>query len=253
MTARICGLLICLAGLVGQNARGGDLSAAQLLDSMEAVLTPETSQARVVQTIETGSGGTRDFTYVSYTGDSGKSSLIRYVSPSRVKDDAFLMLNNAADIWAYFARTRRIRKLASHARRKKLMGSDFTYEDMGGGSRYRNEYRPARLPDDRHRDTPCYVLALTPRPGQDPSYEKMVCYLRKSDYYPCRIDYYETKEELLKILYLDSITIVEGRPTARKMTMHNQQDGSKTIMVIEEITFNVALDEEFFTERNLRP
>jgi hypothetical protein len=163
------------------------------------------------------------------------------------------MLNDADDIWAYFARTRRTRKLASHARKKKLMGSDFTYEDMGGGRRYEEEYLPARLPDRNYKEQTCYILELTPRRDKDPTYERIVCYLRKSDYYPCRIDYYEEKDNLLKILYMEDIREIEGHPTAMKMIMHNQEDDSRTSMVIEDITYDVTYDERFFTERNLKP
>lgn len=224
-----------------------------LLIEMEDVMIPGASQATIVQTIETSSGGTRDFTYVAYSGDGGEKSLMRYSSPSRVKNEAFLMLNNADDIWAYFARTRRIRKLASHARKKKIMGSDVTYEDIGGGKRYRKEYDPLRLRDEKYLDQLCFVLELKAKPGEEAGYERLVCYLRQTDYYPLRIDYYEKKEELLKTLYSEDIRIIEGHSTAMKMTMHNRQDDTKTIMVTKEITYDVSFGDDFFTERNLKP
>ncbi len=246
---------ICVGCLIALTAISAaeEPTGKELLDRMDKVLTPESSQSTVVQTIETSSGGTRDFTYISFVGDSGASSLIRYQSPRRVKDEAFLMLNNADDIWAYFARTRRVRKLASHARKKKLMGSDFTYEDMGGGNRYREEYAPARLPDKQYEGETCYILELTPLPGEDPAYQRIVCYLRQSDYYPCRIDYYEDKDELLKILYMKEIEVIDRFPTAMKMVMHNQEDGSETIIAIKEITYRVTFDKNFFSERSLKP
>lgn len=246
-------ILISLWGVPAVTVFAQEPTGEQLLDRMDQVLSPKASQSTVVQTIETSSGGTRDFTYISYVGDFGASSLIRYQTPKRVKDEAFLMLNNADDIWAYFARTRRVRKLASHARKKKLMGSDFTYEDMGGGSRYKEEYVAKRLPDQDHKGETCYILELTPDPEQDPTYDRIICYLRKADYYPNRIDYYEKKDELLKILYLNDIKVIENNPTAMSMTMHNQQDGTKTIMVIKEITYDVKFEDDFFTERNLKP
>lgn len=247
------GLFILLLFFIAGDMYGQELSAAQMLDSMEAAMTAEASRATAIQTIETSSGGTREFVYESYMGDSGSSSLMRYESPARVKDEAFLMLNDADDIWAFFPRTRRTRKLASHARKKKIMGSDFTYEDMGGGKRYTREYTAQRLPDKEYKDTDCYVLELTARPDEEASYGKMICVMRKSDYYPMRIDYYEKKDELLKTLYLEDIKTIEGRPTAMKMIMHNEKDNTETVMEFKDITYDVTFDEDFFTERNLKP
>jgi outer membrane lipoprotein-sorting protein len=246
-------VLIALLFIYSPAANAQEPTATELLSLMEDAMTAESMQATIVQTIETSSGGTRDLTYVSFSGNFGERSLMRYSAPSRVKNEAFLMLNNADDIWAFFARTRRIRKLASHARKKKLMGSDFTYEDMGGGKRYMKEYAPERLPDQKLNDEKCYVLKLTPKSDEDATYEKMICYFRISDYYPLKIDYYEKKDELLKILYLQDIQIVEKRPTAMKMVMHNKKDDTRTIMTIKDITYDVAFDDNFFTERNLKP
>ena len=249
----IAGLLLLAAFASAENSTSAEPDAMQLLIGMEDIMIPEASQATTVQTIETSSGGTRDFTYIAYSGDSGQSSLMRYLSPAKAKNEAYLMLNNADDIWMYFSRTRRIRKMASHARKKKIMGSDVTYEDIGGGKRYRLEYNPQRLPDEEYQKQVCYVLELTPKPDEGASYERLVFYLRQADFYPLRIDYYEDKEELLKTLYLDNIQIVEGRPTAMSMTMHNKRDDTKTIMVTKEITFDVTYEKDFFTERNLKP
>ena len=246
-------LSIIIIAISFVNANAGDPSAEELLIFMEDIMSPKASEALMQQVIETSSGGTREFVYHSYYDDFGEKSLMRYISPSRVKDEAFLMLNNADDIWAYFARTRRIRKLASHARKKKIMGSDFTYEDMVGGKRYRKEYLPQRLPDKKYRDQNCLILKLTPRPEEKTAYQKLVCYLRPTDYFPLKIDYFEKKDELLKILYMEDIRDIEGHPTAMRMVMHNQQDGSKTIMMVKQITYKVNFDDSFFSERNLKP
>lgn len=249
----LAALPIFILAIFSASANAGDPSAAELLILMEDIMSPKASQALMQQVIETSSGGTREFVYNSYYDDFGEKSLMRYISPSRVKDEAFLMLNNADDIWAYFARTRRIRKLASHARKKKIMGSDFTYEDMAGGKRYRKEYLPQRLSDEKYQGQKCLVLELTPLPKIKAAYQKLICYLRGEDYFPLKIEYFEKKDELLKILYMEDIRDIEGHPTAMRLVMHNRQDDSKTIIVIKQITYQVSFDDSFFTERNLKP
>jgi len=245
--------MVCLAGFAPSARATDTLTAGQILHTIDDIMIPENSKMTVVQTIETSGGGTRNFTYVGYSTDSNEKSIIRYEKPIRVKDQAWLMLNNGDDIWAYFPRTRRIRKLASHARKNKLMGSDFTFEDIGSGTRYEDEYTPKRLPDKKLGDIDCKVIELTPKPDKDPSYKKLICYVRPGDLYPIRIDYYEKVDQLTKILNLDDIRDIEGRPTSMHMVMHNQEDGSQTSMTIKKVTYKVTFPSDFFTERNLKP
>ncbi len=49
------------------------------------------------------------------------------------------MLNNADNIWTYFPRTKRVRKLASHAKKQKVQGGDFTFEDFSSSNIWKME------------------------------------------------------------------------------------------------------------------
>ncbi len=91
----------------------------------------------MTQTIQTTSGNTRTFEYDSYMGMNGENSLMIYKKPSRVRGNSILMTDNSNNIWSYNQRTRRVRKLASHAKKQKFEGSDFTYEDMGSGDSWK--------------------------------------------------------------------------------------------------------------------
>ncbi|MFQ6617426.1 MAG: outer membrane lipoprotein-sorting protein [Fidelibacterota bacterium] len=228
-----------------------ELSGSQIIEKMSEVINPAQVKALMKQIIITTSGKERTFVYESFSKNRGEKNLIRYISPRRVKGQAFLMLNYSDDIWSYFPRTERVRKLASHAKRQKIMGSDFTYEDMGSGEAFKKYYNSLRLEDKSLKGVDCYIIQLTPREGEDISYSKIVAWIRKTDFFPLRIDYYE-EDKLLKKLILSDIDIIEGVPTARSMTMYNVQDNTKTIMEVVEVSYNVELPDEMFTERGLK-
>jgi len=226
-----------------------ELTANALLDSMNAVMTTENSKAIMRQIIITTSGKERVFEYEYFSGNSGENLLMRYIKPKRVKNNAFLITNNGDDITVYFSRTRRTRKLASHAKKQKVQGSDFSYEDFSGSETWKEDYEVKLL---ESQDEEIYVLEFTPKPDVITSYTKMRILIRKNDYYPIEIKYYDEDEIHLKSLFLENIRKIEGLPTAMLLRMVNNLEKTETKMEILEITYDITFDDNFFTERNLK-
>lgn len=244
-------LCVLLSLLPIQQARATLPAANVLLDSLIHLLIPENSQGIIQQEIETTSGSLRTLEYDSYTGGGGANSLLRYRSPARVKGNAMLMKNFSDDIWMYNRRTNRVRKLASHARRQKFEGSDFTYEDMSSGDSWKEDYTPSLGDPGKIRGEKCRQLILN-RTSDDVSYSRLVCWLREDDLYPVQIDYYDAQERLYKKLILENIRVIDGQPVAMKMTMQNIPERTQTVMQYLELTFDVKFPEHFFSERELK-
>lgn len=223
-----------------------------ILFKMMSVLEPENSQAKMTQTINTSSGEKREFKYDYYTSDKGKSIMMRYIEPARSRGMATLMLNNAEDIWTYFPRTKRVRKLASSAKHQNFEGSDFTYEDMGSGNAWRDDYTTDRLDDATIDGQDCFTIRLTPKSSADVSYSKLEILVRKKDFSPLEIHYFDKDGQQTKTLFFQDIRNVEGIPTAFKMVMKNKIENTSTEMGVEEITYAVTFPKGFFTEQELR-
>ncbi len=223
-------------------------TADELMNAMLSVMTPENSHAVIVQKIQTTSGNERTLEYEYYTAGKGADVLMRYTKPNQIKGNAFLMKNNGDDIWLYSPRTRRVRKLASHARKQKVQGSDFSYEDFSGGDSWKEDFTVEKLPDQEEQ----YVLAFYPRPDVVTSYSKMITFIRYNDYYPVKIDYYDKNGVLMKSLYLEDIRTIDGYPTAMKMRMLNHLTGSETVMETLRVEYDLEFPENFFTRENLR-
>ncbi len=107
-----------------------ELSGEDIIKKVNEIFNPETNYGKSQMTIVTSSGKKRTFISESWSKNKGEKNLVRYLEPKRIKGQAILMLNNADDIWSYFPRTQRVRKLATHAKKQKMQGSDFSYEDM---------------------------------------------------------------------------------------------------------------------------
>lgn len=205
-------------------------------------------------TIVTTSGSKRTFLSESWSKDKGEKNLVRYLEPRRVKGQAILMLNNADDIWSYFPRTQRVRKLATHAKKQKMQGSDFSYEDMGSGDSFINDFSPKRLEDEKMEGHDCYKLELTRKPNSDISYSRLIMWVIKKNFYPIVIDYYDEDDPtlLLKTLVQNDIHVIDNIPTAMKVVMYNKNDNTQTEIELFEVKYNVSLSDDMFTERSLK-
>lgn len=240
------GLVLLLAGLLKAQTPSG----TDLLDSLLIQLNPVNARGIVRQTITTTSGQTRTFEYEMFSGNRGEKTLMRYREPARVRGNALLMTGYSNQIWMFNRRTNRVRKLASHAKRQKFEGSDFTYEDLGSGQVWKQDYTPENKGRERLSGQECIRLELTARhPGA--AYSRITCWLRQPDLYPIRIDYFDEHQLLFKSLILEDIRVIEDLPTARHLTMQNHRDRSQTSLEYVVVTYQVSFDSDFFSVRKL--
>jgi outer membrane lipoprotein-sorting protein len=230
------------------------LTADAILDTLTETMNPEQSQGEMSLTIVTSSGDERTFVYETYSKGQGEKSLMKYLKPSRVKGQTILMLNDADDIWTYFPRTKEIRKLATHAKKQKLEGSDFSYEDMGGGDAFIEEYDAVRLDDEKKEGRDCFTLELTRKEDSDASYSRVILWVDKENFVPLVIDYYHERDKELreKELVCSDVQLIDGIYTPMVCTMYNRLDDTYSRMEILEVTFRVDLPDDLFTEMGMQ-
>ena len=231
-----------------------ELTGKDIIQKVNDLFNVESSYSKSKMTIVTTSGSKRTFLSESWSKDKGEKNLVRYLEPRRVKGQAILMLNNADDIWSYFPRTQRVRKLATHAKKQKMQGSDFSYEDMGGGDAFIDDFVSKRLKDEKMEGKNCYKLELIRKSKSDISYSRLIMWVIKENFIPIVIDYYDEDDstQLEKRLVESEIRIIDNIPTAMKVVMYNKNDNTQTEMELIEVKYNVKLSDDMFTERSLK-
>jgi outer membrane lipoprotein-sorting protein len=244
-------LAVVLALALSLVGHAGEPTGSEIIRQVSDQMNQETCYAVMKLTIVTTSGKEREFVYESFSADRGEKGVIKYVSPVRVKGQAILLLNNDDDIWSYDPRTDRVRKLATHAKRQKMQGSDFTYEDMGSGDLFVTDFDAERLEDERIDGYDCFKLELTKNDRGNSSYARIVMWVTKESLVPVTVDYYDEDdpEVSIKRLIQSNIEDVDGIPTPMNMTMHNNLDDSETKLEITECSYNAEVDEARFTQR----
>ena len=236
------------------SAYSQELTGDDIVKKVNDLINVETAYMKAKMAITTTSGAKRTFTYESWAKDRGAKTLMRYIAPPRVKGQAILMLNNANDIWMYFPRTGRVRKLATHAKKQKMMDSDFSYEDMGSGDTFIDDFTAKRLKDDKYEGEKCYKVELTKKPDSDISYSRLIMWVRKKDFVPVLIEYYDENnpEILIKRLYQKDIRIIDGIPTAFKIIMKSEIENSSTEIELIDVKYDIQISDDMFTERSLK-
>ena len=231
-----------------------ELTANDIIQKVNDQFNTETSYGKSKMTIVTTSGQKRTFVQESWSKDRGEKNLVRYLEPRRVKDQAVLMLNHADDIWMFFPRTQRVRKLATHAKKQKMQGSDFSYEDMGSGDAFVDDFTSKRLEDEQKEEQDCYKLELTRKQESGSSYSRLIMWIIKENFLPVVIDYYDDKDPtyLLKTMVASDFRVIDGIPTSMKVVMFNQNDNTQTEMELLEVKYNITLSDAMFTERSLK-
>ena len=226
---------------------GSDLTASLILDSMLVVMHPPSSQGKIEQEIISPGNVERVFTFDYYSENNGENVLICYTDPPEVKCNSFLIKNNGNDIWVFFPKTRRLRKLPDHVKNQRAHGSDFSYEDFSGSKNWIRDYN-VKKEESGERET--YLLKFSHKENTKTSYESQRIYVDKLNYYPHSIQYYQSGKHV-KTLTFRNVIDLQGYPTAQTLIMKNHIDKSQTKMRILDMEYNLNFKDGFFNERIL--
>ena len=246
--ATLASALVICAVIAPQTATAND--AAAVLKKVDAAGFAKSTRMKVIQKVITPSGDSRTFQIVSYTENGNEKSLSHYVSPEQVRGMKVLSLRDGNDIWSYFPRTNRVRKLASSARNRKVQGSDFTYDDMAQGKMVK-QWKGKVIGEESTAGKACLKLELFPTESGPKSYKRTLVWVEKKTFSPLRIDYYDEDNLLLKRLELKNYKTVSGVRIPHDYVMTNLTDGGKTLMKVVSAEVNVKLDPVLFTETGL--
>ncbi len=245
MKALIVLLIVFWTGSVSAQ----ELSVLEIIRKIDATERVASSKSQGKQIITTSGGKKRTLEMIAFSKNRNEKQLMVYTAPKRIKGDKILMLNEGDDIWFYTPKTDRVRHLASHAKRQKVQGSDFNYEDMAGG-KIEEDYTCKLLGSEEIDGRKSYKLELIPTES-GPHYSKLILWADAERFITLRIDYYEDGE-LLKRLLCKDIRNIQGHWYAMKLIMTNLLEGGETVFETEEIEFDLELDDTIFTTKYLK-
>jgi hypothetical protein len=237
----------------------GDLSGREVMAKVQSHPLPESMVAKVKLTIVTVRRGRekikiREMVRYQKFYSEGKirtKSLIRFLRPRDVQGVGFLTWDyrqGRDKQWLFLPAVGRVQRIAAHERTGSFMGTDFTYEDLEGRDIDDDEY--TLLGEDSVFGIPCYMVEGKPV-NETSSYSRRVAWIDRSNWLLKKVEFYDRRGKLLKILTIPRHERRGRYWLAPEMTMENVQNGHRTVLEFTEVNYDTGLRDDFFTERFL--
>ncbi|NOZ04270.1 MAG: outer membrane lipoprotein-sorting protein [FCB group bacterium] len=239
-------MFLFILTLINTQSFGQEASAVEILKKVDAVVNAPRDIhqfARIILIDKKGNEKVRE-SEMYQKGDEMR--LVRFLSPADQKGIGFLSLPNDV-MYLYLPAFRKIRMIASHVKNTNFAGTDFSYDDMSS-FKYSEEYDPRLL---ETKDS-VYVLELTPKPGVEKDYSKLVVWVRKDNFYPIKIDHYDKSGNLWKVMVREKLVKKGNYWIALEMELKDLKKQHSTKLITDKIDLDVGLTDKIFTKRNLK-
>ena len=233
-----------------------DLTGQQILDDLgfsNVLSSSGTAELNLIT--ENAKGAQRRSSLRVFRKSEGdlEKQFLEYLAPADVRGTKFLSINEKGQedqMWLYMPALGRERRIAAHMTGDSFMGTDFTYDEIGGNIAYEDQYVAQRLADETEQGVSCYVLDLT---AADDSvlYERVKMWVWQEQMVPVKVEFYQPATSIKKTLILSDYRQVEGEFIPHNVVMADNLKGTKTILEIVELS-EADVDDEVFTVRNLR-
>jgi len=245
--------------LMASFGMGQDLSPREIMEKNEIQMTDRDEQSRFTMKLINKRGKERKRKVALYSKtdelDNDKT-LIRFLTPADVKGVGLLSIDDGdrEDQWLYLPALKRVRRISSSEKTDSFMGSDFSYEDIEQNELDNYEYSILR--EEVVDGVACFVIQSIPvneDVKKESAYSKADVWIRKDNYVSIKVNLYNKKGDVIKIMNSSDVRPVDGTDNWRAylIVMQNVKTGHRTELRYEERKINKGVEDKFFTQRYL--
>ena len=206
-------------------------------------------------------GRTRERTLVITTlaaaGARGDRVLVRFLGPADIRGTGFLVWEHAQkddERFLYLPALGRVRRIAGAEAQESFVGSDLSYEDIGGRKltdyTYRMVEATAAWTDTQGASHPAWrIESLAKDAGA--RYPKVQSLVRKDAFVIVEAQVFNRRGEREKQYTVSRLERPGGIWTVMDATMANEATRTRTKLVVTEARYNTGLAEDAFSRREL--
>jgi Outer membrane lipoprotein-sorting protein len=214
-------------------------------------------KARVKMVISDSQGRerTRELTMLRRNADNADGSdgqqkfYVYFSRPADVNKTAFLVWKNLGaddDRWLYLPALDLVKRVAASDERTSFVGSHFFYEDVSGRSPDEDTHELLEETDNY------YVLKSTPKKAKDVEFAWYKNYIHKSTFLPVKTEFYDSNDTLYRTYEALKVEKIDGYQTVTASRMTDKRMGGHTELSYGDVSYNIGLKDDLFTERYLR-
>lgn len=225
------------------------LTATQIVERAEDLLWGKTAVGEFDMTITTPSWSRTLGLHVWM--DRPSKSFLRIMAPA--KDAGITSLRIDAEMWNYLPAIERSIKIPPSLMLQPWLGSDFTNDDLVKESSLVTDYTH-RVAGEKSMDGgEAWQIEGLPKPTAAVVWGKIVYSIRKSDFVPLKLEYFDERGDLIRALTYSEIRTINGRSIPTRWEMQPiGKPGKKTTITVKTIVYDKPVNADIFSLRNLK-
>jgi hypothetical protein len=243
-----CLLLFVLLTALAQDARKIMDTVYKQDNSRDA-----TWRARLDVYDKKGSARSKKFSLRKLGSLGNSKTLARFTDPPEVRGVGLLTYNQTGvgdRQWLYTPAINRTRRIAPQERSRKFLGTDFTNEDMA--ERVLDDYSYKLIGEGEvieGRKT--WKIEARPVAPDRSQYSYVYLWVPVDVPYTVLAEMYDKAGQRVRVMKASRLEKISGIWVAREVEVSTPADGTRSVMIVEEIKFNSGLKEEQFTQQAL--
>jgi hypothetical protein len=204
----------------------------------------------------------RSLTLLSMRGGAGRPvpgdrTLVRFTYPNDIKGTSFLVWEHPAaadERFLYLPSLGRVRRIAGSEAQESFVGSDFTYEDIGG--REFDDYTYRLLDSAAAWTAPGggrhAVFTLESRSREaDARFPRVISLVRQDNFVVVRATIHNRRDEPQRTFDAMKLERVSGYWTTLEMVMRDAQQNTRTELIVDKAEYDIGLTPDDFSRRAL--
>ena len=249
-------LVITSTWAIGQNNTAApDVESIVAKANLAAYYQGNDGKAKVHMLITDKKGQTREREFVILRKDQSDGGdqhfYVYFNKPSDIRRMAYLVHkytggNRDDDRWFFLPALSLVKRIAAGDKRTSFVGSDFLYEDVSGRGLAEDTHELVQTTDQY------YLIQNTPKKPDSVEFSHFTVTIDKTSFMPMKMEYFDKAGTLYRVIESKNVETIQDLPTVTQSEVRDLKTGSTTTMTFSNVTYNLNLTDEIFTERYLQ-
>jgi outer membrane lipoprotein-sorting protein len=178
-------------------------------------------------------------------------SMTLITAPAKEKGQAFL--KRETEMWNWMPTISRMIKLPPSMMADGWMGSDYTNDDILKESSLVVDFDHKIIGSETIDGWECWKIEMLPKEEAAVVWGKIIKWISKDEYLMMKSEYFDEDEYLVKTELGTEVKTMDDRKIPTRIEIiPADKENQKTILVIDEIKFNVSIQNSFFSQQNMK-
>ena len=243
-------LLLIITGSTVFNVSAQDLTATEIVKKADEKFNGEKSSIMVMSMTIIRPTWQRTVEFKNWS--LGRDNALTLIT-APAKDVGQTFLKRGSEMWSWNPSINRLIKLPPSMMSQGWMGSDYTNDDILKESSVVTDYSHEIIGEEKIGERLCYKIKMTAREEAAIVWGHQIRWIDKNDFLVLRAELYDEDGALIRTEIGYDLKTFDGRTIPAKLELQPAEEpGNKTVVEIKDIRFNVSIEDNFFSQQNMK-